>query len=47
MNYSGQLADEISKLFDNSIPILKVNSCNGVAISPEDIRLATRGYCPR
>lgn len=42
MNYSGQLACEVAKLFDKSMPIVRVNSYNGVAITPEDIRAATR-----
>ena len=42
MNYSGQLACEVAKLFDKSMPIVRVNSYNGAAITPEDIRAATR-----
>ena len=37
MNYAGQLAGEISKLFDSSMKIKKVNSFNGQVIAPAHI----------
>ena len=42
MNYSGQLADEIAKLFGTAIPIHRVNSFNGQIITPSDILQAIR-----
>jgi 2-oxoglutarate ferredoxin oxidoreductase subunit alpha len=37
MNYSGQLAGEVSKLLDKSIRLVNVNSYNGQYLFPQDI----------
>lgn len=40
MNYSGQLAGEVAKLFDASMDIVSVTSFNGTAITPDQILAA-------
>lgn len=42
MNYSGQLAGEISKLFDSTMLIQGVNVCSGVGITPAQILKAIK-----
>ena len=40
LNYSGQIAGEVRKLFDLSIPVIGVNVCGGVGITPQQIMQA-------
>lgn len=40
LNYSGQIAGEVRKIFDLSIPVIGVNVCGGVGITPQQIMQA-------